>query len=51
MAFFAPLGGYVEFAGQCRTSCPTGFESVGSVCEECTGDCEKGEVCERVLFV
>ena len=41
---------YVEFASHCRKSCPIGFESVGNVCEECFGLCEKGLFWTRVSF-
>ena len=33
----------MEFAGQCTTSCPTGFQTMGNICEECNGLCQKGD--------
>ena len=41
--FFCYTDGYIEFSGQCVTSCPDGFQSVGNACEECIGSCDKGD--------
>ena len=47
--FLHQTDGYVEFEAHCRTSCPTNFQTVGNVCEECSDFCDKGETWMSVI--